>query len=161
MLCKIADLLVEVPATGDMPQRCEKYLYTGEGQPDIVIEASEYNPERWPTLTGAGLDYMESGTLFFLRLLQFNGMMLHSSAIEYEGKAYSVLAAKFPYGGEVEEDSITNDPALWSCSSESNCGTYFYEWNGIKMMAVGWMSPITMPNQEFLDSITDAIVVLK
>ena len=88
MLCKIADLLVEVPATGDMPQRCENYLYTGEGQPDIVIDASEYNPERWPTLEGAGLAYMESGTLFFLRLLKFNGMMLHSSAIEYEGKAY-------------------------------------------------------------------------
>lgn len=88
MLCKIADLLVEVPATGDMPQRCERYLYTGEGQPDIVIDAAEYNPERWPTLEGAGLDYMESGTLFFLHLLKFNGMMLHSSAIEYEGKAY-------------------------------------------------------------------------
>lgn len=88
MLCKIADLLVEVPATGDMPQRCEEYLYTGPGEPDIVIDASEYNPERWPTLEGAGLDYMESGTLFFLRLLRFNGMMLHSSAVEYEGKAY-------------------------------------------------------------------------
>ena len=88
MLCKIADLLVEVPATGDMPQRCESYLYTGEGQPDIVISADEYNPERWPTLEGAGLAYMESGTLFFLHLLKFNGMMLHSSAIEYEGKAY-------------------------------------------------------------------------
>ena len=88
VLCKIADLLVEVPATGDMPQRCEKYLYPGEGQPDIVISAEEYDPARWPALQGAGVDYMESGTLFFLRLLQFNGMMLHSSAVEYEGKAY-------------------------------------------------------------------------
>ena len=88
VLCKVADLLVEVPATGDMPQRCKEYLYTGEGQPDIVISAEDYNPERWPGLESPGLDYMESGTLFFLNLLQFNGMMLHSSAVEYEGKAY-------------------------------------------------------------------------
>ena len=88
MLCKIADLLVEVPATGDMPQRCQDYLYTGDGQPDILISAEDYKPERWPTLEGAGLHYMESGTLFFLNLLKFQGMMLHSSAVEYEGKAY-------------------------------------------------------------------------
>ena len=92
MLCKVADLLVEVPATGDMPQRCKEYLYTGEGRPDIVIDIAEYNPNRWPGLQGAELDYMESGVHFFLKLLQFNGMMLHSSAVVRDGKAYLFTA---------------------------------------------------------------------
>ena len=85
--------------------------------------------------------------------------------VEYEGNAYSVVASKYPYGGEAAENATLDDPTLWSCSSDIsgtwNIQTYFYEWNGIKMMGIGWMSPTTMPNQEFLDSITDAIVVLK
>ncbi len=37
MLCKIADLLVEVPADGGMDARCAEYLYDQPGEADINI----------------------------------------------------------------------------------------------------------------------------
>ena len=37
MLCKIADLLVEIPAAGGMTPRCEDYLHDSEACPDIQI----------------------------------------------------------------------------------------------------------------------------
>ena len=42
----------------------------------------------WPNLSYEHQCYMESGILFYIELLKFNGMMLHASAVEYEGKAY-------------------------------------------------------------------------
>ena len=32
--------------------------------------------------------YMESGWIFYMHLLEFEGLMLHSSAVAYQGKAY-------------------------------------------------------------------------
>ncbi len=88
MLCKIADLLVEVPEIGDMPLRCKEYLYPGEGTPDIVIREDQIEEENWPGLKGNALIYMDTGSVFFFHLLKNNGMMLHSSAVEMDGKAY-------------------------------------------------------------------------
>ena len=90
MLCKISDLLVEVPATGDMPERCSEYLITdnkGNGA-DITIRADLYKLDNWPDLDEVGGIYMESGFSFYRNLLRFNGLMLHASAVEYNGKAY-------------------------------------------------------------------------
>lgn len=89
MLCKIADLLVEVPDTGDMPSRCKEYLYEGEATPDIVIRKELYDLEtHWPTLPEGLAIYMESGMYFYFYLLAHSGMMLHASAVELDGKAY-------------------------------------------------------------------------
>lgn len=88
MLCKIADLLVEVPDTGDMGRRCADYLYTGPGEADITIDAARYNLQNWPGLPEDNAIYMESGVYFYLYLLQHSGLMLHSSAVELDGKAY-------------------------------------------------------------------------
>lgn len=88
MLCKIAELLVEVPPVGNMPQRCEAYLYNGSEAPDIVIREESFKPENWPGLPVEDLPYMETGSIFFFHLLRHNGMMLHSSAVEMDGKAY-------------------------------------------------------------------------
>lgn len=88
MICKIADLLVEIPAAGGIAPRCEAYLYQSEGHPDIVIKEEEYLPELWPQLTPEGIAYMESGILFYTALLRHGGMLLHSSAVEVDGRAY-------------------------------------------------------------------------
>lgn len=88
MLCKIADLLVEVPETGNMAQRCEKYLYTGAEQPQVKLDTAHYNRDNWPGLTEDEFVYMESGVQFYVHLLQHTGMMLHASAVEMDGKAY-------------------------------------------------------------------------
>lgn len=88
MLCKIADLLVEVPAAGDMASRCREYLYEENEEPDIVISEERYKPEKWPNLSYENTCYMESGNQFNSKLLFFNGFYLHSSAAEMDGKAY-------------------------------------------------------------------------
>lgn len=88
MLCRIADLIAEVPEAGGMASRCREYLCTEELAPQIVIRAEDYRPERWPSVTPEGLPYMDSGLIFYLQLLRHGGLMLHSSAIELEGRAY-------------------------------------------------------------------------
>lgn len=88
MLCKIADLYVEVPTAGGMAPRLEGYLANEEAEPDIVIREERYSAERWPRLAPQHLAYMDSGWLFYVKLLLHGGMMLHSSAIELGGKAY-------------------------------------------------------------------------
>lgn len=88
MICKIADLFVEVPEIGDMPLRCKSYLHEGNVTPDIVIRADQIKEENWPGLTGDLLIYMDTGAAFFFHLLKNDGMLLHSSAVEMDGKAY-------------------------------------------------------------------------
>ena len=89
MICKIADLIVEVPEAGGLASRCEEYLYEGTEKPDIVIDEEKYNRKLYsPLISDELLAYMESGRLFLSRLILFEGMYLHSSAIAVDGKAY-------------------------------------------------------------------------
>ncbi len=88
MLCKIADLYVEVPDTGNMAQRCQNYLTSDKVAADIVIDAANYRIDAWEKLSVEDAIYLESGFAFYVRLLLSDGLMLHSSALEYEGKAY-------------------------------------------------------------------------
>lgn len=92
MRCKIAELLVDIPEAGGLAPCCRGYLTDGENTPaDIVIDAAQYRAELYPPEYREDEEfvaYMESGRQFFRNLLKFNGMMLHSSALEYQGKAY-------------------------------------------------------------------------
>lgn len=88
MLCKIADLLVEVPKAGGMPPRCKDYIVNSDIKPDIVIDEAKFCLDRWPGCSGDAAVYMESGWHFYARLVNFNGLMLHASAVEYKGLAY-------------------------------------------------------------------------
>jgi hypothetical protein len=89
MLCKISDLLVQISTTGNMPQRCKEYLtQTKDNSADIIIRADLYNFNRWPELSENDAIYMESSAQFYFNLLFFNGMMLHSSCVVVDGKAY-------------------------------------------------------------------------
>lgn len=89
MLCRVANLCVEVPATGDMESRCKDYLCEECSGADIVIDAEQYHPELYPKELGEDLIvYLESGWQFYAGLLRFGGLMLHASAVELDGKAY-------------------------------------------------------------------------
>ena len=88
MLCKIADLLIEVPETGGIAPRFGDYMTNEKAVADIRICDELYKLERWPTLTEEQAVYMESGTQFYRALLGFDGMMLHASAVAVDGKAY-------------------------------------------------------------------------
>lgn len=88
MLCRIADLLIEIPDAGGMAPRCREYMTEEKGSADIIIRADLYKPDRFPYKDENMLAYMESCHQFCSKLLGFEGLYLHSSAIEWEGKAY-------------------------------------------------------------------------
>lgn len=88
MLCRIAELLVEVPEAYGMGARCTEYACQEASEPDFVIKSEAYNKDNWPGLSENDVAYMDSGVMFYVNLLQRNGMMLHASAVEMDGKAY-------------------------------------------------------------------------
>ena len=88
MLCKIAELLTEVPAAGGMASRCRDYLAPDAGAANIVIVQEGYCLDSWPGLDETLVPYMASGMQFYWGLLRFGGLMLHSSAVALEGRAY-------------------------------------------------------------------------
>lgn len=71
-----------------MAPRCGEYLWDGPEEAQITIRADRYRPSAWPALSGDDVAYMESGTQFYVGLLRFGGLMLHASAVAYEGRAY-------------------------------------------------------------------------
>ncbi len=88
MLCKIADLYVEVPEVGGMAPRLRDYATQQHISPDVVIREDQYDASRWPDVSPEFAPYMDSGMIFYIRLLKFNGMMLHASAVALDGRAY-------------------------------------------------------------------------
>ena len=88
MLLKVADLYAEVPEAGGMAPRCRDYLTEDKVSADIIIRAELYNMEKYTVFSYEYAAYMNSGSQFYRELLKFSGFMLHSSAIEYEGRAY-------------------------------------------------------------------------
>ena len=87
MICKIAELLVEIPEEGGIAPLLEEYK-TDERAADITIDPSYYRCERYAGLSDANVSYVESGSQFHYWLLHFGGMMLHASAVELGGRAY-------------------------------------------------------------------------
>ena len=88
MLCKIADLFVEIPDAGGLSPRCQEYLIDEQEKTDIVLREEKFRLERWKGLSAETAIYMESGFQFYRELLHFDGMMLHASAVALDGKAY-------------------------------------------------------------------------
>lgn len=87
MRCKIADLIVDVPDAGDLVPRCREYLIDKQ-DPDIVLNIEDFRLEQWERFPQAQAIYGESAAFFHFNLLDFQGIVLHASAIELDGKAY-------------------------------------------------------------------------
>lgn len=88
MRCKIAELFTEVPEAGGLAPRCREYLTDEKVSTDIIISVDLYEPQRYKYNNIEMVSYMESGRQFCHQLLNYNGLYLHSSAIEWDGKAY-------------------------------------------------------------------------
>lgn len=89
MLCKIADLIVEVPEAGDIVPRCRDYFYSGNESPVVIINKDQFDSSRFShRVSEQLLAYMESGRQFHGSLLEHDGMYLHASAVALDGKAY-------------------------------------------------------------------------
>lgn len=88
MLYKISEILASIPAAGGLDSRCKEYICEQDKIADIIISEDEYRIDNWPTLSEEGAVYLESGFQFYRKLLDFNGMMLHASAVELDYEAY-------------------------------------------------------------------------
>ena len=86
--CLIAELITEIPDAGDMLSRARDYITETEKGADIIIRAELYNPKKWEHMSEELNIYLQSGFQFYRQILDHDGMMLHSSAVELDGKAY-------------------------------------------------------------------------
>lgn len=90
---KIADIIVLMDIKHDLlKSRAEKYLYNGKADADATLILEEKVMEKgkaaYPDLDDGELEYLLYGVLFYDKLLDFDGMLLHASAVAAEGRAY-------------------------------------------------------------------------
>ncbi len=89
MLCKIADLIAEIPDAGGLAPRCRDYLWSGNTCADITVRAEHYRLDRYgPEISNETVAYMEAAYQFYLALPDFGGFYLHASAVVLDGRAY-------------------------------------------------------------------------
>ncbi len=63
-------------------------MYDGAEQAQITISEELYRYHLWPNMEQDDAVYMESGIQFYEQILQYSGIMLHASAIEWNDRAY-------------------------------------------------------------------------
>ena len=89
MVLLVSDLNVDVPFVRKALSDMKNYEATNVSVLNIEICEDQYCRESYPRhISQEMLEYAETGRIFALNLLRFNGMMLHASAVEYGGKAY-------------------------------------------------------------------------
>jgi len=93
MYYKIADLTVKIDTFGTAKERLEKYLCESPDTVDFELsspwEKSKYLHPGVPDDVG---EYMSLGVAFYDQLLKYDGLMLHSSAVVLDSKAYLFTA---------------------------------------------------------------------
>ena len=91
---KIAGLTVAMDSFGRTVTQAEPYLCETCEKPDIVIRSDwKRLQESQPHLSDEDSEYLMSGSSFYSQLLNFQGMLLHSSAVVKDGQAYLFTAA--------------------------------------------------------------------
>ena len=89
----IAGLKVRMDTFGRTAEQAALYVCPVCDTPDILIQSE---PERvkaaYPRLSDEECEYLASGASFYRQLLDFDGMMLHSSAVVMDGRAYLFTA---------------------------------------------------------------------
>lgn len=87
---QIADLTVEMDSFGRTEEQAKPYLldYVPKNV-DFVVESKwELYKDENPSLSDEDGEYLFTGSHFYANLLKYDGMMLHSSAVVVDGKAY-------------------------------------------------------------------------
>jgi hypothetical protein len=90
---KIADLLVALQANGKtLTRQTPQYLSCESRSADITIALNDNflqcRQKENPHLSFDECEYIWTGIEFYRQLLNYNGMMLHASALAYEGRSY-------------------------------------------------------------------------
>ena len=136
---RIADLNVAMDTFGRTARQSEAYRIPGTTADVVVRTDPEAMQKRYPLFTPEDCEYMETAAMFYERLLDFDGMMLHASCVVLDGEAY-VFSAPSGTGKSThtqlwlrqfgDRAFILNDdkPALrWN---DGACYAYGTPWSG-------------------------------
>lgn len=90
---KIAGLIVQMDTFGRTLEQAKPYLCE-KAEPQIIISSNWENLQsRQPHLSKDDCEYISTGSWFYSYLLKHSGLLLHSSAVVVDGKAYLFSAA--------------------------------------------------------------------
>lgn len=94
---KIANLIVDIDATCErLAKQAVKYECDEVGEADITVILTEQRldelQENYPYLSRDDVAYLATGSIFHRKLTKFDGLFLHSSCIEMDGRAYCFSA---------------------------------------------------------------------
>ena len=98
-LYHIAGLTVKMDCHGRTEEQARPYLCTENKAADIVMAAEDIrlSMEKWktrhPQIDDDLCEYLVGGFTFYRHLMDFDGLMLHSSAVVVDGRAYVFTAA--------------------------------------------------------------------
>lgn len=86
---KIAGLTVKMESYGRTVEQAKPYETAPCDSVDITVKSHwEAVKKDYPLLSDDDGEYLATGAKFYLNLLNFGGLMLHSSAVVMDGKAY-------------------------------------------------------------------------
>lgn len=86
---KVAGLLFKMESYGMTDERAERYRCPPAETVDFeIVSVWPDHKEECPHLSDSVGEYLATGSCFYRNLLDFGGMMLHSSAVVVDGKAY-------------------------------------------------------------------------
>ena len=87
---KIAGLTVRMDTFGRTQRQAEPYRsYQQSSDTDIVISTDwKLLQSKQPYLSDEDCEYMATGSSFYRQLMEHDGLMLHSSAVVVDGRAY-------------------------------------------------------------------------
>lgn len=89
----IAGLVVEMDSFGRTVEQAKPYR-CDEAEPQIVIRSDWRSlQQRQPHLSDEDCEYLTTGGSFYRQLLQYDGFLLHSSAVVVDGRAYLFSAS--------------------------------------------------------------------
>lgn len=90
---RIAGLLVEMDSFGRTVEQSIPYATDDVGEADVKIKSfAESLNIKHPYLSLDECEYLSSGHSFYVQLMKYNGLMLHSSCVVVDGKAYLFTA---------------------------------------------------------------------
>lgn len=85
----IAGLRIRMDTFGRTEEQAEPYRIDTPGEPDLtVLSAAKYVRELQPQLSMDACEYLATGAYFYRHMLDFDALLIHSSAVVMDGYAY-------------------------------------------------------------------------
>ena len=90
---KIAGLIVKMDSFGRTAEQAEAYSCSYNGTPDIeVVSPWPKMKAKYPLYSDDMGEYLATGSVFYRNLLDYGGLMLHSSCVVVDQEAYLFTA---------------------------------------------------------------------